>query len=193
MLRTFDKMHEDCGSCVYWGERGDWLVAAGQSRDSDALERSNFECIRRAVDAIDPDCWAVESESHWAVGWVEHLLIDPACAAAIAEVERILDDLEDYPVVDEDHFSETEFNDYLESWENWGEREYRREIKKHLEGRGLHRLAALVDDLDLSDALEDARQHVNWEYEGDHINIEGLVESTIGEPLLKAVRAYRAA
>jgi hypothetical protein len=42
MLQSFDAMHKKCGSCVYWGENGEWLVAAGQHRDSDVLERSNF-------------------------------------------------------------------------------------------------------------------------------------------------------
>ena len=114
-LRTFDQMHKDVGSCVYWGERGHWLVVAGRHRDSDALERSNFRSILKALGG-EGDTVAVENESHWAVGWVEHLLVDPADTERVKIAEEIRDALEDYPVVDEEDFSNLE---YEEAWSYW--------------------------------------------------------------------------
>ena len=87
-LRTFDQMHTDCRRslqpCAYWGDRGDWLTVLGQHCDSDCLERSNFVVAVDRLDQLDTDCYAIESEGHWAVGWVETLLIDPDNAAAVA-------------------------------------------------------------------------------------------------------------
>ena len=55
----------------------------GQSRDSDALERANFDAMKAALAAIPTPAdwphdfapWQVVSENHWAVGWVEWIAI----------------------------------------------------------------------------------------------------------------------
>ncbi|WMT78832.1 hypothetical protein [Bradyrhizobium sp. Ash2021] len=46
----------------------------GQSRDSDALERSNFECMLKALGG-ETETVVVVRELHWAVGWVEWIAI----------------------------------------------------------------------------------------------------------------------
>jgi hypothetical protein len=57
---------------------------------------------------------AVERESHWAVGWVEHMLIDPADTARVALVEQWREELEDYPVLSEDRMSQMESDEFYE-------------------------------------------------------------------------------
>ena len=126
-MRTFDKMHDDCNAaghpCSYWGGNGSWLVVVGQHRDSDVLERSNFQVAQERLEKVNPDCYTIESENHWAVGWVEHLLVDPTNAAAIQEAEAMREAIEKYPILDEDHFSNLEYEEAAEYWANMSVRD----------------------------------------------------------------------
>jgi hypothetical protein len=116
-MRTFHEMHSDLRAsgapCAYWGERGEWLVCTGRHRDSDALEESNFRVLLKRL-GDESDTVAIERESHWAVGWVEHLLISPADAERVAIVETARDDLEQYPVLDDEDFSIVEHDRFWE-------------------------------------------------------------------------------
>jgi hypothetical protein len=131
-MQTFDEMHEKCGSCMYWGDYGTWLVCLGQHRDSNCIDRSNFRIAQQELEAINSDCCVIERENHWAVGWVEHLLINPANAQAVAAGEAIKQRLENYPVLDEEDWSNLEQEEAEQAWKdcyNWKERiEY---IRKH--------------------------------------------------------------
>lgn len=107
-MKTFAQMHDDCNAngqpCSYWGDYADWLCVAGRSRDSDLLEESNFTVARERLETIDSDGIAVESENHWAVGWVETLLVDPNKPDLVAEAEWIRSAIEDYPILDESDY-----------------------------------------------------------------------------------------
>lgn len=87
----------------------------GQSRDSDALERSNFTCMLRALGG-ESDTVLVVREGHWAVGWVEWIAIHQDDAKALAVADGINARLGDYPVVNEDHWSEIENEDAQAVW-----------------------------------------------------------------------------
>lgn len=97
-------------SFAYWGEREGWLIALTQHRDSDALDRSNWRTIVPAMLADHPDDAATETVSHWAVGWVEYLLVRPGTAAADA-AQRWADKLADYPVADEEDYGNLEWSE----------------------------------------------------------------------------------
>lgn len=107
----------------------------GQHRDSDALERSNFECMKAALNDLDnsapftpPDATdsagdeiqsrIVVHEGHWAVGWVEWIAIHDTDTAALTLCNNIMEGLSDYPVIDETHFSEIETEEANETWAN---------------------------------------------------------------------------
>lgn len=87
----------------------------GQSRNSDALERSNFICTLKALGG-ESETVLVIRESHWAVGWVEWIAIHESDEKALAIADDIVRDLRDYPVIDEDHFSETETEEANDVW-----------------------------------------------------------------------------
>lgn len=89
----------------------------GQSRDSDALERSNFACMLRDLGG-ETETVLVVRESHWLVGWVEWIAIHQDDERALQIADAIKGKLEDYPVVDEEHFSETEVEEANEVWTN---------------------------------------------------------------------------
>jgi len=99
-------------------DQKDWLVApVGQARGSGALSRSNFEVAECELDTLDPN--QVDHEvhrfGHWGPGWFEVIVLRPDTPCAIwgEETERAL---EDYPVIDEEHFSQTECDEVEESW-----------------------------------------------------------------------------
>ena len=107
----------------------DFYVFLGQNRDSDALTRANFDAGLKAVRAVmskdsvpavatdskhlfkEPETTEtvfVVRESHWACGWVEWIAIHQSDAAALQCADKIMERLEDYPVVDENLWSEYE-------------------------------------------------------------------------------------
>lgn len=93
----------------------EYFVFLGQNRDSDALTRSNFV---RGLELIggESDTLQVVRERHWACGWIEWIAIHESDAQALAKAEEILTALEAYPVVDEDHFSQLEWDEAAEFW-----------------------------------------------------------------------------
>lgn len=99
-------------------------AGVGQSRDSKPLERANFEAMRIALgDIKEPHdwphefpCWRAVRESHWAVGWVEWLAIHESAIAHLERANSIMESFEDYPVIDENLFSECETTEANEVW-----------------------------------------------------------------------------
>lgn len=89
----------------------------GQSRDSDALERSNFFCMLRELGG-ETETVQVVRESHWAVGWVEWIAIHQDDEKALQVADAIKGKLKDYPVVDESHWSEVEQEDANLTWKD---------------------------------------------------------------------------
>lgn len=101
----------------YFGaEWPEHYVFMGQHRDSDSLSRSNFMCTLDAIGG-ESDTVQVVRESHWAVGWIEWIAIHESDTKALEIAESILKALEDYPVVNEDHWSNLEYEEACEYWE----------------------------------------------------------------------------
>ena len=109
----------------------DWYVFLGRHRDSDVLSNSNYTCGLKLVQAamnkelsITDDTYTDAASvqemraSHWAVGWVETILIHKSDYGALKIADEIKAGLEGYPVVDEQHFSEMEEEDANETWKN---------------------------------------------------------------------------
>ena len=114
-------------------------VIAGQSRDSDCLERSNYETIFAHLKGVeeqladqDPDmyeqAYALNDgdlfiydyrAGHWAVGWIETMLMSQHAPDDLQmAVVEVLSVMADYPVFDESHFSELEFTEAGDYWES---------------------------------------------------------------------------
>lgn len=107
----------------YWGaEWPDYYVFLGQHRDSGTVDRSNFEAGLEAIGGTS-ETVIVVCESHWAVGWVEWIAIHESDAKALQEADEIAAALKGYPVVDENHLSELEFNEACDYWERCSVRE----------------------------------------------------------------------
>lgn len=83
----------------------------GQHRDSEALDRSNFEVIYEDLAERFGDDVDNASFGHWAVGWVEELAWNAGNTELATEVQRWEKALADYPVADDMHFSDLEWQD----------------------------------------------------------------------------------
>ena len=101
---------------------GWYSAGVGQSRDSDALERANFEAMRTLLKAC-PECEVGEEngvqvvrESHWAVGWVEWIAIHESNTAALEVADKAMERLADYPVLDEELWSRFEDEECETVW-----------------------------------------------------------------------------
>lgn len=90
---------------AYYGDRPTWLVTLAQTRDSDQVERSNWRYITSGMLLKYPDDVAIESMGHWAVGWVEYLLVNPANRPAVGVMEDWAEILAVYPVADEEDYA----------------------------------------------------------------------------------------
>ena len=128
--QSFAELNKRGHPCCYYGEREDWLQVIGQSRDSKCLEESNFRLTLKALKKISEDDVEIERSGHWAVGWIEVIIINPANEAMVKEAQSILDALTDYPVVDDDDFSELEYETAAKYWDQCSVRERLQYVKK---------------------------------------------------------------
>lgn len=106
-------------------DRQDWLVApVGQNRDSEALPRSNFFTAVKLFEEKDEegDDFEVHRFGHWGPGWFELILVRPGseCAKVAEEIEAAL---ADYPVLDDEYFSQLEWEEreQIETSEDYGD------------------------------------------------------------------------
>ena len=113
---------------------GDYVIY-GQHRDSNALTRSNYQrifedliayaeklgCQNNGIDGEEEESDMVYDfrASHWAVGWCETILIcNNAPQALIDYADEINAAMSDYPVYDESHYSELEWDEVQTYWES---------------------------------------------------------------------------
>ena len=99
-------------SFSYYGQREGWYIVCSVNRDSDALERSNWAVISEHLIREGGDDVAIERMNHWAVGWVDYLLVRPFSDVMIL-AGLWTDRLAQYPVADDEHYSMLE---YAEEW-----------------------------------------------------------------------------
>jgi hypothetical protein len=124
---TMKKLSEYFGrDSAYWGERPDWLVCATLNRDSSVLARSNYRCFIKLLGGKGTEGAkgsteisenvAIEEASHWACGWLQYLIINPACKELIELAEAAHERLHNYPVLDDDDFSALETEEANQIW-----------------------------------------------------------------------------
>jgi hypothetical protein len=139
-LETLRWKHPD----AYMGPRWPaYYVAAGRSRDSDAIEESNFRVTLRRLGGESGEAVIVVRERHWAVGWVEWVGVHESNGAGLRELRRIWEARESYLVLDDEDY------------------------QKENESRAM---LGLTNCHDLSE--EDARRVAGWCEENEY-NLEG--------------------
>lgn len=129
-LNEYTRPHSYAGAT--W--EGWFSSGFGRSRESDALEESNFQVLCRElapwlgeVDRGDGELWGrgdddsqpeavIIREYHYLVGWVEWVAIKPTAHAALAVADRLRGDYKCYPVLDESHYSDLEWERADYAW-----------------------------------------------------------------------------
>lgn len=89
----------------YMGEipTDNWLCVLTHSRDSDALDDSNFRTALKRLGGEGINV-RVERFGHWACGWWEALAVNEGTKEHAYAI-KIREQLEDYPVLDEEDYS----------------------------------------------------------------------------------------
>lgn len=112
---------------AFLDDRQNWLVVpVSRTRDTGPFEESNFETALEMLGGESEDV-EVHRFGHWGPGWFELILVAPETDAA-KKAEDIEASLENYPVLDDEDLSEREWDDFVESWNSWGARDFRKFI-----------------------------------------------------------------
>jgi hypothetical protein len=124
----------------------DWLGFLGQTRDSKALERSNFRAGLIAIGGEGVNV-RVKRFGHWACGWIEEIYVKPGTPEAV-KAEAVKNALENYPVVNDEDFSREEEEEAGQIWRDcytWRDRaDYIRQHESQFEHRDYQELIACV-------------------------------------------------
>lgn len=75
-------------------------AGVGQSRDSDALYQSNFDCMLAKLGG-ESDTVIVVREAHWRLGWIEWIAINQGDEKALRSADKIAGRLKSYPMMHE--------------------------------------------------------------------------------------------
>lgn len=105
---------------AYSGRLGHWLIVYVKNRDSDALDRSNFDflharLLEHAIELGGKDTYEdyiqVNLFRHWAHGWLSYLLVNPEHDSMVNLANKQLERLGSYPILDDDLFTAYELED----------------------------------------------------------------------------------
>ena len=103
-----DLMEKWSRSENYIGESyNDYYVLLSRNRDSGLVEKSNFQSALKMLNG-ESDTVKVVRSSHWAVGWIEVILIHESDVISVSKGNDIEESLESYPILDEDDFATKE-------------------------------------------------------------------------------------
>jgi hypothetical protein len=152
----------------------DWVVIKSVHRDSDFVDRSNYEVMTAMLDELGAD-YEDHRFSHWAVGWMDHLVVRVRTGnrlrkQLLREIASCYDALEDYPLLDEEHHSQMEWDAHEEGLCNEYCPHCESLRQEHLDGQH-HQLHLLRFDDDgevqqlvegCVDCEEDLRHHENY-------------------------------
>lgn len=152
-LNAFVQEHSWQYASNYAGEDySHMVVVCSQHRDSKILAQSNFAC---ALEMLGGEGKHVEvaRSGHWAVGWVECILVNPKSKRKLAIAYDIVTSLEDYPVLNEDDYSEREYESYSAFAE--GEKKYiALALMKHFGVKESDTLLKLAYELNMEDQYQ---------------------------------------
>jgi len=104
MIKQLEKWQ--CADNYLGEDLKDYYIVCGQHRDSEYYQQSNFIiATQRLGGEHDPEV-IIARFGHWAVGWVENLLVHENAKDKVDIALEIVNDIEDGVVLDFDHYSE---------------------------------------------------------------------------------------
>lgn len=100
----------------------EFLIFLGRNRDSGHIDNSNFE-VGLARLGGESETVQIIRTGHWACGWVEIIGIKDNDKDSINKAEKMLKDLDDYPVLSDDDLSSREWDAACAYWESLSDNE----------------------------------------------------------------------
>jgi len=82
----------------------DYYVVCGQHRDSGCVQQSNFIVATQRLGGENEPEVIIARSSHWAVGWVENLMVHKDAEEKVMIATDIVNDIEKCGVLDDDHW-----------------------------------------------------------------------------------------
>jgi hypothetical protein len=165
-------------------DRQDWFVLGYmQTRDSNALERSNFRVALRELTRM-----GVEHETHrfghWGPGWIDIIIVHPEGLEKAETLEG-----GDYPVLDDSDFSEAEIEDEQREWDSWGEREWKRVLYRVT---GCERAIDALSSDDLWELYRECSDGPEHHDDGPHFGFDLAGTKVERDKVVALVRMVRA-
>jgi len=127
---------------AYWGnlDLSVWGFAPfGQHRDSDLLTQSNFDAAVKELRSVSGKSVQIMHVNHWAVGWYDHVMVRTTATKTMAKVLELCERLDNYPALDEDDWSNREYEQACDAYDNWA----KHDVGKLAEEAGIK---ALLDE-----------------------------------------------
>lgn len=131
LLGMGDGIHDEAN---YLGDiiADNWPILLARARDSDCLDRANWDAAIAQLGGGESKFIKIYRSGSWACGWLEYLCVcadDPETMEKASEIET---ELENYPVLDGDLFSQYEQDEANSVWRNcYTVRERVAYIRKH--------------------------------------------------------------
>lgn len=158
---------------------GAWFgsnYTSGSDYSGSSVERANYKVLEEMCEKLE----AEHGNKFWKTAYGGHgtYAIFFNVYACPEEIVDVLNGLEDYPSIDDDLLSSQEIEDQEENWNNWAERDYKRELEKVFVGS-----ADEMTEEQLWESFRDAAESANvyWESQsgtGDYyIDIKRIVAS----------------
>lgn len=97
----------------------EYYTVIAQTRDSDCLTRSNFDAMIELLGGESKKTNAVYIArfNHWACGWVEVIFIHRGASKKLQIADKVMTEVkENYPVIDDELFSEYENEEKNQYW-----------------------------------------------------------------------------
>jgi hypothetical protein len=112
-MSAFDSASNYCGE-----DFSAWVVGPGRNRDSDCVQETNFAVALERLGGEKEDVVRVVRIGHWACGWVEQIHVAATATKELGVLLEIHNDLDSYPVLDDDALSEAETKEADKTWAN---------------------------------------------------------------------------
>ena len=100
-------LHDDLSEVFDWIASSEIQI----NRDSDELTESNWQVFIDGLEKTNSDDWRILRFKHFACGWYEFVILKPNSASYDFYIQ-CLESLEDYPILDEDHFSSLQYENF---------------------------------------------------------------------------------
>lgn len=117
-MRTYKEFRPTSFDNHYYLEgRENWFVLpVYRNRDSNCLERANWDAAVSELGKENEDSYEIHRFGHWGPGWFEIILINPHNDELVKIAEGIENILFNYPVLDDELFSQYEYEEANAVW-----------------------------------------------------------------------------